>query len=280
MELPLKTHQRQFALQRMAFGSNLLSPEVAEALRRACLACAENQKKETGIIDFLCGLYLHFQNDLAAHFTGDFAAVVSRNFSIHRFGHEGLVPKNMLDGMTQEDPSDLATSFFYSVNLSDELLRLLWLSAKLASAVGKKASLMDVVAAAALDGNWTEELLRNGLKWKRFVADFDRDVRTIIFHAAPHTTEGWPKEMDFEHDGSFQPPFTLELSTPSGPFQPVRSARVKLNEREVATVEWPEKPTVSVIVELRTLNKIKFELDGPSHFASVEVTVRGTPAQN
>jgi len=41
----LKTHQRQFALQRMAFGFtgfNLLSPEVGEALRRACLACAEN----------------------------------------------------------------------------------------------------------------------------------------------------------------------------------------------------------------------------------------------
>lgn len=280
MKLPLKTYQRRFALQRMAFGTNLLSPEVAESLRRACLACAENQKKETGIIDFLCGLYLHFQNDLAAHFTGDFAAIVGRNFPIHRFGHEGLVPKNMLDGMTQEDPSDLATSFFYSVNLSDELLQLLWLSAKLASAVGKKASLMDVVAAAALDGNWTEELLRSGLTSKRFVADFDRDVRTIVFHATPHTTEGWPKEMDFEHDGFFQPPFTLELSTPSGPFQPVRSARVKLNEREVATIEWPEKPTVSVMVELRTLNKIKFELDGPSHFASVEATVRGTPAQN
>jgi len=151
MEPPLKTHQRQFAYQRMAFGFNLLSPDVAEALRRACLACAENQKKETGVIDFLCGLYLHFQNDVANHFIGDFAAVVSQTLPIHRFGQEGLVPKNMLEGMIQENPSDLATSFFYSVNLSDELLRLLWLSAKLASAVGKKASLMDVVAAVSLD---------------------------------------------------------------------------------------------------------------------------------
>jgi pimeloyl-ACP methyl ester carboxylesterase len=75
MKLPLKTYQRQFALQRMAFGFNLLSPEVAEALRRGCLACAENQNNETGVIDFLCGLYLHFQNDLATHFTGDFAIV-------------------------------------------------------------------------------------------------------------------------------------------------------------------------------------------------------------
>jgi hypothetical protein len=38
MKLPLKTHQRQFALHRMAFGFNLLSPDVAEALQRACLA--------------------------------------------------------------------------------------------------------------------------------------------------------------------------------------------------------------------------------------------------
>jgi hypothetical protein len=185
----------------------------------------------------------------------------------------------MLDGMTQEDPSDSATQFFFSLNLSDELLRLLWQSSKLANAVGKKASLMDVVAAVALDANWTEELLRSGLRSRRFVADFDRDVRTIVFYATPHTTEGWPKEMDFECEGSLQPPFTLELSTPSGPFQPVRSARVKLNERTVATIEWPEKPTISVVVELRTLNKITFELDGPSHFASIEVTVRGTPAE-
>lgn len=172
----------------MAFDSNLLSPEVAESLRRACLACAENQKKETGLVDFLCGLYLQFQDEVAHHFTGDFAAVVSRNFPIHRFGQEGLVPKNMLDGMTEENPSDSATQFFFSLNLSDELLRLLWQSAKLANAVGKKASLMDVLAATALDANWNEELLRSGLTSRRFVADFDRDVRTIVFRAAPHTS--------------------------------------------------------------------------------------------
>jgi hypothetical protein len=262
----------------MAFSFNLLSPEVAEALRRACLACAENQRKETGVLDFLCGLYLQFRHDLATHFTGDLASVVSQNFSIHRFGQEGLVPKNMLEGMTQDDPSDLANSFFYSVNLNDELLRLLWLSAKLSTAVGKKASLMDVVAALSLDVNWTTELLRSGLKWKRVVADFDRDVRAIVFYAAPHTTEGWPKEMDFLHDGTLQPPFILELSTLSGPFQPVRSARLNLNGKDVAMVEWPEKPTASVTVDLQTSNKAKFELDWPSHFASVEATIRGTPA--
>jgi len=44
---------------------------------------------------------------------------------------------------------------------------------------------MDVIAAVSLDGNWTEEMLRAGLNWKRVVADFDRDVRAIVFYAAP-----------------------------------------------------------------------------------------------
>jgi len=87
------------------------------------------------------------------------------------------------------------------------------------------------------------------------------------------------REMDFEYDGALQPPFTLEVSTPSGPFQPVHSAKVKLNGSELARVSWPEKPTVSVGVELRSMNKIEFELDGPA-FGTVEVTLRGTAAWN
>ena len=51
---------------------------------------------------------------------------------------------------------------------------------------------------------------------------------------------------------------------------------MKLNGSELAGVSWPEKPNASVGVELRSLNKIEFELDGPA-FGSVEVTVRGTP---
>jgi hypothetical protein len=70
---------------------------------------------------------------------------------------------------------------------------------------------------------------------------------------------------------------TLEVSTPSGPFQPVRFAKVKLNGNEVASVSWPEKPTSSVAVVLMSSNKIELELDGPA-FGSVEVSVRGTPA--
>jgi hypothetical protein len=82
--------------------------------------------------------------------------------------------------------------------------------------------------------------------------------------------------MEFEHDGDLRPPFTLEISTPSGRFQPVQSAKVKLNDIEVAGVAWPENPTASVGVELRNLNKIEFELDGPM-FGSVDLTVRGNP---
>jgi hypothetical protein len=259
----------------MTFGTNLLSPELAESVRRASLACAENQKKETGIIDFVCGLYLQDRNEIALHFSGDFAALVSQNFPIHRFGRDGLFPQVMLDQMASDGESCASGGF--SLNYSDDLHRVLWLSARLANAVGKKASVKDAVAALLLELDWVEELARTGITPSRIVADFDRDVRTIAFHATPHTGEGWPREMDFEHDGGLQPPFTLEVSTPSGPFQPVRSAKVKLNGSELAGVSWPEKPTASVGVELRSLNKIEFELDG-SAFGSVEVTVRGTPA--
>ncbi len=243
MKPHLNTYQRRFAQHRIAFDTNLLSPELAQSLRRASLACAENQKEETGIIDFFCGLYLQDRNEITLHFSGDFAAVVSQNFPIHRFGPEGLVPKVMLDQVASEAES---------------------------------ASLKDVVAASALDREWMDELLRSGLTPSRTVADFDKEVRTVIFHATSHTGEGWQTEMDFERDRAFQPPFMLEVSTPSGPFQPVRSAKVKLNGSELAGVSWPEKPTASVGVELRSLNKIEFELDGPA-FGSVEVTVRGTP---
>jgi hypothetical protein len=276
MKRHLNAYQRRFAQHRIAFNSNLLSPEVAESLHRASLACADNQKRETGIIDFVCGLYLQGRNEIALHFSGDLAALVSQNFPIHRFGHQGLVPQVMLDQMTTEGES--CSSGGFSLNYSDELCRVLWLSAKLANSVGKKASVKDVVAALLLDPDWKDELARTGITSSRAVADFDEDVRTIVFHAAPHLGEEWPREMDFELDGALQAPFTLAISTPSGPFQPVRSAKVKLNGSEVTRVLWPEKPTASVGAELRNLNKIEFELDGPA-FGSVEVTIRGTPAQ-
>jgi hypothetical protein len=259
----------------MTFGANLLSPELAESLHRASLACAENQKKETGVIDFFCGLYLQDRNEVMLHFSGDIAAIVSENFPIHRSGREGLIPKVMLDQMASEGESCASGGF--SLNYSDGLHQLLWLSAKMANAVGKKASIKDAVVALFLSPDWMDELARAGATPSRITADFDRDVGTIVFHAAPHTGEGWPGEMSFEQDGALQSPFKLEVSTPSGPFQPVRSAKVKLNGSEVAGVSWPDKPTASLGVELRRLNKLQFELDGPA-FGSVEVTVRGTPA--
>jgi len=85
-----------------------------------------------------------------------------------------------------------------------------------------------------------DELSRNGLTPARTLADFDQDIRTIIFHATPHTGEDWPRELEFEIDKEIQPPHRLEASTPSGGFQPVRFARVKLNGSEVADVSWPE----------------------------------------
>jgi len=42
----LSTYQKSFTQQRMTFGTNLLSSELAESLRRASLACAENQRTE------------------------------------------------------------------------------------------------------------------------------------------------------------------------------------------------------------------------------------------
>jgi hypothetical protein len=274
MRISLNDFQRGYAHQRITFSSDVLSLELTESLRRTSLACAENQKKQAGIIDVFCGLYLQDRDEVARHFRGDFAAVVSRNFPVHRFGREGLFPKAMLQGLAAESSE---SSFSFSLNYSDDVLQLLWLSQKLANAVGKKPSLTDMLAAGALNQEWMDELSQCGLTPSHELADFDHEVRTVVFHATPHTTEGWPREMDFEYDGALQPPFTLEVSTPSGPFQSVRSAKVKLNGKGLATVSWPEKPTVSVGVELRSLNKIEFELDGPA-FGSVEVTLRGTPA--
>jgi len=57
MKPPLNANQRRFAHHRMAFGTDFLSPDLTESLRRASLACAENQKQEKGIIDLVCGLY-------------------------------------------------------------------------------------------------------------------------------------------------------------------------------------------------------------------------------
>jgi hypothetical protein len=260
MKIPLNDFQRSYAQQRITFFTDVLSMELQQCLQRTSLACAENHKKQAGIIDLFCGLYLQDREEIARNFRGDLPAVISQNFPIHRFGRDGLFPKAMLEQSASESGE---SGFSYFLNYSDDVLRLLWLSAKLANTVGNKPSLKDVIAAAALEREWMDELLRSGFTPSRTALDFDKEVRTVIFHATPHTGEGWP--------------FVLEVSTPSGGFQPVRSAKVKLNGSEVADVSWPGKPTGIVGVELQASNKIEIDLDGP-RFGSVELTVRGTPA--
>jgi hypothetical protein len=275
MKSSLNDFQRGYAQRRITFATDVLSPELAESLRRTSLACAENQKKQAGIIDVLCGLYLQDREEIAPLFSGDLPDVLTQNFPLHRFGREGLFPKAMLDQMASGEAGEYG--FDFSLNYTDDALRLLWVSEKLANAVGKNASIKDVVAALALDRAWMDELSRSGLAPSRFLADFDEEVRTIIFHAAPHTGEGWPRDFDFQLGEGIRPPYRLEVSTPSGPFQPVQLARVRLNGTEVADVSWPEKISAVVDVELQTSNKIELELDGP-RFGSVELTVRGIPA--
>jgi hypothetical protein len=272
MRRTLTDYQRRIAQHRMTF-DHLLSAEVKDSLHRASLACAENNKVETGIIDLFCGLYLEYQKEVADHFRGDFAGVVKQNFPKHRFGDQGSVPQAVLDKVTSDDGGVVS----YPLKYSDELLRLLWLATTLANAVGKKTSLKDVLAAVTQDTGWTGELLRHGLIPTRKIANFKMDVETVIFYATTHMNEHWPRQLEFEHDGLLQPPFALEVSTPSGGFQPVRLAKVKLNGREVAKIAWSGAPSASVTVALLKSNKIELEIDGPT-FGSIEVTVRGTPA--
>jgi hypothetical protein len=249
-----------------------LAPGVEEALRRASLACAENGKKETDLVELFCGLYLHYQRELSDHFNGDFDAVVKRTFPKHRYGVEGLIPDAVLEKVTTDNESG---GNVYSVKHSDEVLRLLWLATALANAVGKRTSLKDVLAALTQDGCWTSELSRHGLTLTHRVANFGADIGTVVFHATIHMHTAWPRRLEFPHDGTLKPPFTLDVRTPSGGFKPVRTAQIKLNGNKVARIAWPEAASVSAPVELSLSNTVELELDGPT-FGSLEFTIRGT----
>jgi hypothetical protein len=270
----LSEHQRRFAQHRITFFDDLLSADVAQALQRASLACFENQKRSTGIIEFLCALYLHDEMEIVRHIRGDFVAVLTQQLPKHRFGNEGLFPQTMIE-QAASDSCD--SGVMYPLDYSDELLRLLWQAARLGNAVGKKASVRDVIAAITLDRDWVHELKRNGLESAKNLADFDQEVRSVIFHGSPHSSEGWPRHIDFEYDGTLRPPFTFEMFTPSGRFQPVRSAKARLNGVELAQIAWPDNASTRAAVELRQSNKIEFDLDGPQ-FGSVDVTIRGSLA--
>ena len=265
-------YQRSAALHRLLF-DRMLSADLDESLHKTALACAENHKEETGLVDFFCGLYLHFQDEMTRHFHGDFAALLNGNLPKHRTGRLGLVPESVLCQTSGEGDSAEA-AYTFNLRFSEDLLRLLWLSAKLANAVGKKPSLKDVLAALSLDRTWTEELRRAGLEPRHKVADFESEVETVVFHATAHASFAQHTFEEFKHDGSLYPPYTLELVTPSGGFQPVRTAKVKLNGGNVAEIAWSEKPIAKVQVELQKENRLELDIEGPN-FASLEVTIRG-----
>jgi hypothetical protein len=270
----LTEHQRKFAHHHLMF-DRPLSPEVHEAIQRAALACYENAIKETGLTELFCGLYLQYKDELCSFFEGEILPLVNHVLPKHRFGDEGLVPEKMIRNATSEGNS-CDSGVMYSIGFSDELLRVLWVASRLANAVGKKASLKDLIAAVTLEDEWLGELRRNGITLKANLADF-RDVLNVVFHMTPHTHESWPRQMRFDLNQGFRPPFTLVVSTPSRGFQPVRTATVKINGDEVAAISWPSKPTVSVTVELQSSNGVEFALDGPQ-FGSMELTIRGTRA--
>jgi hypothetical protein len=140
------------------------------------------------------------------------------------------------------------------------LLRLLGLSARIASSVGKTASLKDAVAALTLDHESSQEIARVGITPRTGVADFDHDVSTVAFQGSVHTHAEWPRKMEFEIDERLEQPFKLEMLSPSGRFQPMHSAQVKLNGAVVAEVGWPDNPAVSVTGEPQRSNQIQFEL--------------------
>src|SRR5580704_16907388 len=124
MKTNLNSSQRGYAKHRLLFIDDLLSLELAESLRRTCLACAENKKKQAGIVDVVCGLYLQDTEEMARYFKGDLPFVVGRIFPTHRFGRKGLFPKAMLDQLESESVE--AENIGFSLDYGDDVLRLLW----------------------------------------------------------------------------------------------------------------------------------------------------------
>jgi hypothetical protein len=65
------------------------------------------------------------------------------------------------------------------------------------------------------------------------------------------------------------------VKTPFGPFEPMKKARLKLNNKQIAAISWPENPMTSVPVELQKHNLVEFEFDLPD-FGSMEIVIRGS----
>jgi hypothetical protein len=268
MPTPLTDQQRKLAHHVLLF-DRPLAHEVAEALQRTTLACAENKVVSTGILPFFCGLYLQFGQELQSHFEGNAVALLERTFPKHRFGDKGLVTEKVLENAA----SDIDSSFGYSVVLSDDLIRLLWAATRLADAVGRRTSLKDVIASITLENAWLEELRRNGILPVRKLHDF-KDVLNVIFFVTVHAHGSWPKKMEFDLDGKIHQPFTASVKTPSGGFGAMKTASMKLNGKRIAELSWPDRSEVNVPVELQPKNTVEFEYDGPQ-FGSMEATIWG-----
>ena len=80
------------------------------------------RKKESGVVDFFCGLDPQFRDELNSYSQGDMPAVVRQNFPVHRFRFPGTIPKVMLDN----EACGGEAGFHYSLKYKDGLLRLLW----------------------------------------------------------------------------------------------------------------------------------------------------------
>lgn len=272
MTIVLTKQQRQFAhhflmFDRLIFGQpgpdEMKDYDLAQAFQRATLASAENNLEQTGVTEFFCGLYLQYQEQLKLYFNGDLDTLVQRTFLKHRFGDAGLIPE-------QESDSG---GIGYDINLSDNLLRLLWLAARLSNAVGEKTALKNVVAAIALDQECLGELEGNGITFKVKLADF-KQILNVVFFAPYYAMLNQERTVSFDLDDRFHPPFTAQVKTPCGWGEPMKRARLKLNNKQIAAIS-PENPMTSVPVELQKHNLVEFEFDLPD-FGSMEVVIRGS----
>ncbi|HEV2988946.1 MAG TPA: hypothetical protein VG759_10920 [Candidatus Angelobacter sp.] len=268
----LTQQQRQFAqyvlmFERFVFGQSLpyemAQNELALAFQRATLGCAENKLEQTGFKEFFCGLYLQYRDQMELYFSGDLYTLVQRTFAKHRFGEAGLMP----------EPMPASEGFGYSIDLADNLLRLLWLATRLSNAVGEKADLKTVVAAIAQDVECLGELERNGIRFKQELSDFNQ-VLNVVFFATYNAMLNQERTVSFDLDDQFRPPFTAVVKTPSGPGEPMKRARLKLNNQQIADISWPENPMTRVPVELQEHNLVEFEFDLPD-FGGMEVVIRG-----
>jgi len=266
MATSLSDAQRNYAQHQLLF-DRPLAMEMNEAIIRASVARAENERPETGLPEPFGALYLQYQEEIERYFDG-VPELVRRVFPKHRFGAEGLSPQQVTANALEEQEGESGTGVGWELRLSDDAIRLLWQASRLANIVGKKASLKDVIAALPLSSGWLEQLREHGVTPKAKLAN----LSDVIFFVSAHTSSDWPTQAQFTATDT-KGPFVAAIKTPSGGFLPVRSANVTLNDNRVATLNWPDKATEIVAVELRDQNIIQWELDGPQ-FGSMEIIIR------